>query len=113
MASLHLQRSGGHAVECVTNGQEALDYLYSDGCLPCVILLDLMMPVLDGWEVLSILKTHDAMAAIPVVVVTCVPNDPRLRTVHSGPVLGKPMMLSVLVRTVNDLCHAYRRTGTR
>jgi CheY-like chemotaxis protein len=113
MASLHLQRSGGHLVECVTNGREALDYLYSDGCLPCVILLDMMMPVMDGWEVLTILKSQDALASIPIVVVTCVPGDSRLKTLHQGPVIGKPMQLSLLVRAVNDLCRAETRASQR
>ena len=113
MASLHLQRSGGHRVTCVANGREALDYLYSDSCLPCVILLDLMMPVMDGWDVLTILKSQDALAAIPVVVVTCVPGDERLKALHQGPVISKPMQLSLLIRSVNDLCRSETRSAPR
>jgi CheY-like chemotaxis protein len=78
-----------------------------------VILLDLMMPVMDGWEVLSILKSQDALAAIPVVVVTCVPGDPRLKALHQGPVISKPMPLSLLIRAVNDLCRSGAQAAQR
>jgi CheY-like chemotaxis protein len=57
----------------VHNGKEALDYLHTakrKESLPCLIILDINMPVLDGKETLSILKSHEEYKNIPVVVFT-------------------------------------------
>ena len=56
----------GYGTSCVANGREALDFLRS-GKRPCVILLDLMMPVMDGWQFLEEQKRDPALAAIPVL----------------------------------------------
>jgi CheY-like chemotaxis protein len=64
-------------VEVVHDGAEALDYIYHRGkyaggntYLPCVILLDLKMPRVDGLEVLRQLKSDPALRHIPVVMLT-------------------------------------------
>lgn len=57
----------------VRNGKEALDYLKisrENGKLPCLIILDINMPILDGKETLSILKKEEEFSSIPVVVFT-------------------------------------------
>jgi CheY-like chemotaxis protein len=57
----------------VHNGKEALEYLKSSkerSDLPCLIILDINMPILDGKETLSILKNTDDFKDIPVVVFT-------------------------------------------
>ena len=57
----------------VRNGKEALDYLKNsreNGKLPCLIILDINMPILDGKETLSILKKEEEFSSIPVVVFT-------------------------------------------
>ena len=64
-------------VEVVHDGAEALDYIYRRGsfsertdCLPCVVLLDLKMPRVDGLEVLRQIKSDPALHHIPVVMLT-------------------------------------------
>jgi len=64
-------------VEVVRDGAEALDYMYKRGkyaggwdCLPCVILLDLKMPRVDGLEVLRQIKSDPALRHVPVVMLT-------------------------------------------
>ena len=64
-------------VEVVHDGAEALDYIYQRGAyagredgLPCVILLDLKMPRVDGLEVLRQIKSDPALRHIPVVMLT-------------------------------------------
>lgn len=56
----------------VGNGKEALDYLETspESDLPCLIILDINMPVLDGKETLSLIKRNDKLKSIPVVVFT-------------------------------------------
>ena len=64
-------------VEVVHDGAEALDYIYHRGkyvgrsdVLPCVILLDLKMPKVDGLEVLRQIKSDPTLRHIPVVMLT-------------------------------------------
>jgi CheY-like chemotaxis protein len=64
-------------VEVVRDGAEALDYIYHRGsysgrtdCLPCVVMLDLKMPRVDGLEVLRQIKSDPALRHIPVVMLT-------------------------------------------
>jgi len=64
-------------VEVVRDGAEALDYIYKRGKyagrgngLPCVVLLDLKMPRLDGLEVLRQVKSDPVLKQIPVVMLT-------------------------------------------
>ena len=64
-------------VEVVNDGEQALDYLYRRGNYgarpggnPAVVLLDLKMPKVDGFEVLRTVKTDDRLRMIPIVVLT-------------------------------------------
>jgi CheY-like chemotaxis protein len=61
----------------VENGQQALDYLFGEGryagkkrSLPLLVLLDLNMPVLDGYQVLKRMKADERTRRIPVIVLT-------------------------------------------
>ena len=55
----------------VGNGEEALEYLKSkDNMEPCIILLDLNMPKMNGFEFLNIIKADEKLKNIPVVVLT-------------------------------------------
>jgi CheY-like chemotaxis protein len=66
-----------------TNGQEALDYLFCEGEYAnnqhpshLLVLLDLNLPVLDGYQVLERMKSDDRTKRIPVVILTTT-DDPR------------------------------------
>jgi CheY-like chemotaxis protein len=59
----------GHLVIQAENGRIALDLLEM-GTMPALILLDLMMPVLSGPELLEVLRADAALCALPVVVVS-------------------------------------------
>ena len=59
----------GYAVETAANGRQALDRLDA-GASACVILLDLMMPVMDGWEFRRIQVGHSVLSKIPVIVLS-------------------------------------------
>src|SRR5262245_55690503 len=58
----------GYVVETAVNGQEALDKLKHVD--PCLILLDLFMPVMDGWQFLDRLSADGRLSRIKVVVTT-------------------------------------------
>jgi CheY-like chemotaxis protein len=59
----------GYKVFTAANGKEALDLL-SKIPAPCLILLDLMMPVMNGWEFIEAVQKDASLSTIPVVVVT-------------------------------------------
>jgi CheY-like chemotaxis protein len=93
----------GYAVVTACHGREALDVL-ANGAKPCLVLLDLMMPVMDGWEVLEAMQQHAAMANIPVIVLSASrdagPPAPNVRRY-----LKKPVGLDVLLREVEAHYH--------
>jgi CheY-like chemotaxis protein len=60
----------GHGHHEASNGEEALSWLKRQADLPCLILLDLRMPVMDGWDFLRALRTVPRLAEIPVVVIS-------------------------------------------
>src|SRR5262245_64624414 len=60
----------GFAVEGAPNGREALARLRDGGAHPAVILLDLMMPGMDGWDFRSEQLRDPRLAAVPVVIVS-------------------------------------------
>jgi CheY-like chemotaxis protein len=69
----------GHHVTCAENGREALELLRSTD-LPDLILLDLLLPVLDGRQFLSEQEQDPSLRSIPVVVVSGVPSAASLET---------------------------------
>lgn len=58
----------GYTVTGATGGREGLELVQSNQ--PDIVLLDLMMPDMDGWEVYQKLKAHESTREIPVIVVT-------------------------------------------
>jgi CheY-like chemotaxis protein len=60
----------GYTVACAANGKDALDYLRHAEELPGVILLDLAMPVMTGWEFLREQRRDAMLASIPVFLMT-------------------------------------------
>ena len=59
----------GYAIATAHDGQQALDYL-RDNPRPSLILLDLMMPRMNGWEFLERKAQNDKLAALPVIIIS-------------------------------------------
>ena len=93
----------GYAVSCVSNGREALDYLKSKQPRPCVILLDLMMPVMDGWQFRREQKQDPEIADIPLVVITATGKRPVL--IDAAELVMKPLDLTQLFAAIERYCH--------
>ncbi len=73
----------GYKVDIVEDGEEALNYLRRER--PDLILLDLLMPKVDGFEVLKVLKNDDNMKDIPVIVLTAkAEEEDRQRVMDLG-----------------------------
>jgi CheY-like chemotaxis protein len=88
------------------NGREALDYLHHNldqTEKPHVILLDLMMPVMDGWEFRRQQKADPELAPVPVIVLSAL--DPaRAASVDADAVLKKPLDFDRLLALVREHC---------
>jgi CheY-like chemotaxis protein len=92
----------GYEVACVANGREALDYLKAAPTKPCVILLDLMMPVMDGWQFRKEQKQDPDIAAIPLVVITA--TGKRQVLIDAADLVMKPLDLNRLFETIERYC---------
>jgi CheY-like chemotaxis protein len=92
----------GYSVTTAPNGQEALGCLRQSDRPPGLILLDLMMPVMDGWQFLDRLSAEPELQQVPVVVLSAntagKPRDDVLLY------LRKPLDLDRLVETVDRWC---------
>ncbi len=70
-----LLKTNGHVVETAFDGETALKYIYSEK--PDLIVVDLMMPVVDGYSMIQTLLRHEELAKIPVIIVS---SKPRIST---------------------------------
>jgi CheY-like chemotaxis protein len=93
----------GYEVDVAANGKEALAVL--ETWLPSVILLDLMMPVMDGWTLRAELDKRDAaLRDIPVIVVTADANArEKAAEVRADAWLRKPVRLERLLELIDEL----------
>jgi CheY-like chemotaxis protein len=92
----------GYKVETAENGKRALERLGS-GVGACVILLDLMMPVMDGWQFRQEQIRDASLADIPVIVVSAAGRE-RLERIHANAYLSKPVDLDELLGCVTQFC---------
>lgn len=88
----------GYDVVPASNGKQALDYLILDASPPPdLIILDLMTPLVTGWQVLEHLRSDPALARVPVIVVTATSAN---RPAAGVTVLRKPFRLETLFATM-------------
>ena len=92
-----LLEAEGLSVAEAGHGQEALTAL-RDGLQPSLVLLDLMMPVMDGWSLLEALQADAAWRGLPVLVASA---SPDLRPVDA-PMLHKPFSVRALLQAIQD-----------
>jgi CheY-like chemotaxis protein len=95
--------SDGYQVSTAANGRSALERLRG-GDRPSVILLDLMMPVMDGWQFREEQRRDRALADIPVVVCTAAGESAEKTALGVGELLKKPVEADDLLAAVRRLC---------
>ncbi len=96
-------RTEGYTVACAANGMEAIEYLKT--ARPCIILLDLMMPVMDGRQFLVAKAQSSSLATIPVVLVSA--DDQLARKAEELKVAGfiqKPVDMDRLLSAIAPHC---------
>lgn len=93
----------GHRVELAADGQEGLDRL-RDGPPPCVVLLDLLMPRVNGWQMATRMRADPALGRIPVVIISANPQYATDAVGMQARWLTKPVDLDELYATVDAAC---------
>ncbi|MDH3708197.1 MAG: response regulator [Acidimicrobiia bacterium] len=99
-----LLESRGYEVVTATSGPEGLTAIECEH--PDLVLLDVMMPGMSGYEVCQQLRTHEATRLLPVVMVTSLdPGDERVKGIEAGAddFLGKPINTQELFARVQSL----------
>jgi CheY-like chemotaxis protein len=101
LALKELLESRGYRVDTAGDGREALEVLQKSAA-PHVILLDLMLPSMSGWELLAEVRKIERLAATPVVVVSALAGTPS--HLPSGVVgLAKPADIDRLVELIEKV----------
>ncbi len=91
----------GYSTYAASNGKDALALL-EDIPKPCLILLDLMMPIMDGWEFSKLKEKNTILAPIPIVVVSAYPTQVGLQ--GSVAHIKKPIHVNTLLAVVREYC---------
>ncbi len=100
-----LLRELGHDVELAKNGQVALESLRAGSGDFDLILLDLMMPVMDGYEFRARQLADHTVSGIPVVVISAdLKAQSRMGELRPVALLGKPVALDKLTALIDGIC---------
>lgn len=92
----------GYRVSRAENGAEALRRI--EALSPDLVLLDLMMPVTDGWEVLARLRNPERWCRIPIVLLSAHNAlAEQAQELHADAYLGKPFEMEILIRKIREL----------
>lgn len=101
----------GYRVVTVADGMEALER-FRRGERPCFMLLDLVMPRLNGWELAHRLRVDPELEPVPFAVIA---SNPAARSEADGlgaaRWLGKPIDLDLLLETLAQHCGTLRRSA--
>lgn len=104
MLSRRLKRTG-HEVLLATNGEEALELIRSDE--PDVVLLDMNLPVKDGWTACREVRDDPSIAATPIIALTAhAMGGDRSRALEAGcdDYATKPIDFPALLEKIDTLC---------
>jgi len=100
-----LDRRGEYLTKVVNDSRKALDI--ARDFLPDAILLDVLMPDLDGGEISGLLEQDPILQSVPVIMLTgLISNDEidedSVATIHRRPALAKPVTAEKLVRSIEQ-----------
>lgn len=89
-----------YKVEIAVNGQDALDKLSQSKVLPDLILLDLMMPVMNGWEFSLAAQKDSRLSKIPIIVVSAYVD--QAENIKCEGFIEKPIILNDLLNVLRS-----------
>ncbi|MBI4509317.1 MAG: response regulator [Deltaproteobacteria bacterium] len=105
-----LRMLGGHEVVAVQNGVEALTYL-RNAEKPELIVLDLMMPVMDGWEFRLEQRRDPKLAETPVLAISA-DSSCKARAIDAEAYLAKPIDVDQLLAVIEETISTFERRNT-
>jgi CheY-like chemotaxis protein len=95
----------GYRATAASNGMEALEVLRTSEAPPAVILLDMMMPVMDGWTFRAEQQRDPRLSEIPVVIFSAQGNVKEMASqVSASAYLRKPLLLKELLDMIDKFC---------
>jgi DNA-binding response OmpR family regulator len=92
----------GYAVETACDGKKAMELL-ADSPTPSLVLLDLMMPQVDGWQLRSDMLRDTRLAAVPVIVISAVADLPSAAVLGAAHLLTKPFRWADLAAAIESV----------
>jgi two-component system, chemotaxis family, chemotaxis protein CheY len=92
----------GYRVAVAKNGQDAITQLRTLDDKPSLIVLDLMMPILNGWEFLDFQRSQTQFSKIPIVI--CSAYFESAKSIKPSAVVPKPVQLEPLLSAVKLFC---------
>jgi CheY-like chemotaxis protein len=103
-------------VKRVVDGEQALEYLHREGLYsraerPALVFLDLNMPRVDGWQVLTEMRAEEELRSIPVVILSTSnrrADQERAKALGARQYIEKPPSFTALIAAVGA---AYRQLG--
>jgi CheY-like chemotaxis protein len=98
-----LLESEGYCLSTAANGQAALEILCAMDPLPCLILLDLMMPVMDGWQFMEKKRLDPKLNAIPVVAFSAL-EERKISAARTDDVIRKPINPEAMLKVIEKYC---------
>jgi CheY-like chemotaxis protein len=97
-----------YSAMAASNGQEALEQLHAMPEKPCVILLDMKMPVMNGFQFRAAQQADPALQGIPVIILTANFQAAEVEDLGAAAFVRKPFNPDALLERVNAACHRIR-----
>jgi CheY-like chemotaxis protein len=90
----------GYAVVTADDGRDALEKI---GAIesPCLVLLDLLMPVMNGWQFIEAMRKRSELAAVPIIIHSSAPGPTPPGVARA---LQKPLLFDRLLAVVREYC---------
>jgi CheY-like chemotaxis protein len=96
----------GYVAVQAANGRDALEYLRQNPA-PCLVLLDLMMPVMNGYDFLEAIRNEPRLLPVSILIVSAAAReqiDAAAKSSGAVGVLAKPLQLKALLTAVEQYC---------
>lgn len=90
----------GFKIKCTFNGREALDFLKDTSNIPALILLDIMMPYMNGYEFREAQLQDSRIAQIPTIILSAAGKHEDVEKLNFRECLKKPLDLDTLIDVV-------------
>src|SRR5690348_9871510 len=100
-----LLTAAGYSITVASNGREALAHLRDTTRLPCLVIMDVFMPEMNGYELLKLLRSEDRFVTLPIAICSASDDPPP----GAARYIKKPFELAALIGVVESFCQRHRR----